>query len=159
MALTLFVVTWILALILTFVPAIPATLILFGGAAGAVLIDGYSSAELPFLIVMGVLSVAAMLVDNVAASWGAGRYGGTSAGMWGALIGGLAGLWLPLGLLWGPALGAFLFEFGTGRSAEDALKSAWGTLIGLLSGMAARFGLHVLMGMYGLWELRRLGLW
>ena len=34
----------------------------------------------------------------------------------------------------------------------EALRSTWGTVVGLLSGLGAKLGLHLLLGVYGLWH-------
>lgn len=152
-----FLVLWIAGVICTFFPVVPATWIIFAGALGATLLDGYQAAQdLPILVAFGVLAVVAMLVDNLAASWGARKFGGSKQAMWGALIGGIVGLFIPLppfNLLIGPMAGALVAELLFARKTwNEALSSAWGTLVGLLSGMAAKLVLHVLMGVYGLWH-------
>ncbi|MFC4427585.1 DUF456 domain-containing protein [Deinococcus navajonensis] len=156
LAFLLFLVAWIVGLVGTFVPVVPATLIIFGGAAAGALIDGFQAGrDLPFLLVFLVITAAAMLVDNLASAWGARRYGGSRAAGWGALLGGIAGLWLgPLGLLVGPLSGALLAELLVARRPmPEALRSTWGTLIGLLTGLGAKLVLHLLLGIYGFWHL------
>ena len=153
----IFLVLWIVGMICTFLPLVPATWIIFAGTLIAALLDGYQAAQdLPIIIVFGVLAVVAMLVDNLAASWGARKYGGSKQAMWGALAGGIVGLFIPLppfNLLIGPMLGALLAELlFAHRPLNEALSSTWGTLVGLLSGMAAKLVLHVLIGIYGLWH-------
>ncbi len=150
-------VAWIITLVCTFIPAVPATLILLVGVVAAALADGYQAgADLPVIITFAVLTGLVMLVDNVAASWGAKKYGGSQQAMWGALVGGMLGLFIPLppfNLLLGPMLGAFVAEVLFARkSLNEALNSTWGTLVGLLSGMAAKLVLHFLMGVYALWR-------
>lgn len=138
----------------TFVPALPATLIIFAGAAGASLLDGFQVwPDLPFLLSFGAVTGLILLVDNVASAWGARRYGGSRQAVWGALIGGLAGIFIPFGLILGPLAGALVAELLVVRKPPGlALRSAWGTLVGLLTGLAAKLILHLLVGLYGLWR-------
>ncbi|MFC4639458.1 DUF456 domain-containing protein [Deinococcus hohokamensis] len=156
LAFVLFLVAWAVGLVGTFVPVLPATLIIFVGAVAAALLDGFQTgADLPFLLVFLVITVGALLVDNLASAWGARRYGGSRAAGWGALLGGVAGLLLgPLGLIVGPLGGALLAELLVARRPlPEALRSTWGTLIGLLTGLGAKLVLHLLLGVYGLWHL------
>ena len=37
-------------------------------------------------------------------------------------------------------------ELAAGRSAENALRGAWGALLGLLGGLLGKFLIHLLMG-------------
>lgn len=154
----IFLVAWLIALACTFIPALPATLIILVGAVAATLSNGYQPAQdLPIIITFAVITALVMLVDNIAASWGARKYGGSTQAMWGALIGGVVGLFIPilppLNIILGPLLGAFLAELLLARKPmNEALTATWGTLVGILSGMAAKLVLHVLMGIYGLWR-------
>ncbi|ADY25830.1 protein of unknown function DUF456 [Deinococcus proteolyticus MRP] len=154
-AFLVFLVLWLLALVGTFIPVIPATaLLLIGGVAG-VFLKGYSGAgDTVFLAVLVVLTLVSSFADNIATAWGAGRYGGSKQAMWGAIAGSLAGLLLgPLGILVGPLLGAFAAELLlVRRPVDEAARSAFGTLVGLLTGMAAKFVLNLLIGLWALWR-------
>lgn len=130
LAFIIFLVAWIAGMVCTFLPAVPATLIIFAGAAIAMLLDGFQAgADLPFLLGFGLVTLLVMSVDNVASAWGAKKYGGGKEAMWGAIVGGL------LGMLLGP-LGLFV-----------------GTLVGILAGIGAKLVLHFVMGIYTLWRL------
>lgn len=150
-----FLLIWLLCLVGTFVPAVPATLLIFIGALLATWLRGFELwRDLPFLITFGVLALLISLIDNVASAWGARRYGGGKQAVWGALIGGVVGLFIPFGLIVGPLLGALLAELLIARKPLlSAVRAAWGTLLGMLGGVAAKFTLHVLMGLYVLWRL------
>lgn len=155
LAFLIFLVAWIVGMVGTFIPALPATLIIFLGSVAATLLDGFQPwPDVPFLLTFGVITLLIMSIDNVASAWGARRYGGSKQAMWGALIGGLLGIFLPLGLIVGPLAGAFLAELLMVRkSLRESLMSAWGTLIGLLAGIAAKLVLHTMVGVYELWRL------
>lgn len=150
-----FLAAWIVGMVSTFIPAVPATLIIFLGSVAAALLDGFQvGQDLPFLLVFGIITLIIMSIDNVASAWGARKYGGGREAMWGALIGGLVGIFIPLGLIVGPLLGALIAELVFARkSLDNAMRAAWGTLIGLLAGIAAKVVLHLLVGAYELWRL------
>ena len=148
MATLLFIVIWLAALIATFIPIVPATLLIWGAALLHAVLTGFQPIGWGFLAGLGVLAVAAMLVDNLAAAWGAKKFGGSSAAGWGALAGGLVGLLLgPLGFVIGPFLGAVIAELlVTRKSLLEAVRSGVGTLLGLLGGIGAKLVIHIVMG-------------
>ena len=117
-----FLLAWLIGMVGTFVPVIPATLIIFAGALIATLLGGFQPwPDLPFLITFGVLTLMISLIDNVASAWGARRYGGGKQAAWGALIGGLVGLFIPFGLIVGPLLGALLAELLVVRDRKSVV--------------------------------------
>ena len=148
MATMLFTVIWLGALIATFVPVIPATLIIWSAALLHAVLTGFQPITWGFLAALGALAITAMLVDNLAAAWGAKKFGGSSPAGWGALIGGLVGLLLgPLGFMIGPFLGVVLTELiFTRKSILEAISSGVGTLLGLLGGIGAKLVIHLTMG-------------
>ncbi|WP_420594637.1 DUF456 domain-containing protein [Deinococcus sp.] len=150
-----FLLAWLIGMAGTFFPVIPATLIIFAGALIATLVDGFQVwPDLPFLITAGLIALLISLIDNVASAWGARKYGGSKQAIWGALVGGLVGIFIPFGLLIGPLAGALIAELVFARKAPlPALRAAWGTLLGVLGGVAAKFVLHLLLGVYELWRL------
>lgn len=155
LAFLIFLVAWIVGMIGTFIPAMPATLIIFAGTVAATLIDGFQPwPDLPFLLTFAVITFLISMIDNVASAWGARRYGGSKQAVWGALIGGLVGIFIPFGLIVGPLAGALIAElFVVRKPVLDATRAAWGTLLGLLTGIAAKLVLHLLIGIYELWRL------
>lgn len=155
LAFLVFLVAWIIGMVGTFVPALPATVIIFAGSVAATLIDGFQVwPDLPFLLTFAVITFLISMIDNFASAWGARRYGGSKQAGWGALIGGLVGIFIPFGLIVGPLAGALIAElFVVRKPLLDAGRAAWGTLLGLLTGIAAKLVLHLLIGIYELWRL------
>ena len=144
----LFILLWLGALITTFVPIVPATLIIWGAALLHALLTGFQPLTWGYLLALGILAATAMLVDNLAAAWGAKKFGGSSYAAWGALIGGLVGIFLgPLGFLIAPFLGAVLLEVLLAKKSWlEAGKSGIGTLLGILGGVGAKLIIHLGMG-------------
>lgn len=144
----LFVVLWLLGVLLTFLPFVPATLVILLAAFLHELLLGFRELSLGVWLLLGVLALLAMTLDNLAALLGARRYGAGRAGLWGAFLGGLLGLFLGvLGVLFLPFLLAWLFEYLSGRRPEEALRAAWGTLVGLMGGVVAKVLVHLAMGL------------
>jgi uncharacterized protein YqgC (DUF456 family) len=144
----LFVVLWLLGVVLTFVPFVPATLVILLAAFLHELLVGFRELSLGSWFLLGLLALLAMVLDNLAALLGARRYGAGRAGLWGAFLGGLLGLFLGVfGVLFLPFLLAWLFEYLSGRKPEEALRAAWGTLVGLMGGVVAKVLVHLAMGL------------
>lgn len=144
----LFVVLWGIGVLLTLVPFVPATLLILAATLLHEALVGFRELSLAMWLALGFLALLAMTLDNVAALLGARRYGAGRAGLWGAFLGGILGLFLGvLGVLILPFLLAWLFEYLSGRRPEEALKAAWGTLVGLMGGVVAKVLVHVAMGL------------
>ncbi|GAB5603080.1 DUF456 family protein [Thermus sp. FJN-A] len=144
----LFVVLWGVGVLLTFVPFVPTTLLILLAAFLHELLLGFRELSLGTWLALGVLALLAMAVDNLAALLGARRYGAGRAGLWGAFLGGLLGLFLGFwGVLVLPFLLAWLLEYLSGRGPLEALRAAWGTLVGLMGGVVAKALLHLAMGL------------
>lgn len=146
--LLLFVILWLGALLATFIPVIPATLIIWLAALLHAVLTGFQPLTWGYLIALAVLAGFAFVIDNIAAAWGARKFGGSSAAGWGALLGGLVGLFLgPIGFLAGPIVGAILAEMLISKKGfPDAMRSGVGTLLGLLGGVGAKLVIHFFMG-------------
>lgn len=149
----LFVVLWVVGLLGSFFPIFPSTWLILGAALLHGLLTGFAEASLGLWVVLGLLGVAALLLDNVAAMVGAARFGASRWGIWGAVIGSLLGLVVlpPIGLLVLPLVGALVGELLAGRTLAPALRATWGTLLGMLGGVFVRLILHIAMGW---WMLR-----
>ena len=75
LAFLIFLVAWVIGMIGTFVPALPATVIIFVGSVAATLVDGFQPwPDLPFLLTFLVITILISMVDNVASAWGARKY-------------------------------------------------------------------------------------
>jgi uncharacterized protein len=151
----LFILVWLGSLFATFIPVVPATLLIWGAALAHALLTGFQPLTWGYLLALGVLAAAAMLVDNIAAAWGAKKFGGSSYAAWGALIGGLLGIFLgPLGFLIAPFIGAVLFEMLLGKKPWlESIKSGFGTLLGILGGVGAKLLIHIGMGVLVLTQI------
>lgn len=88
-----------------------------------------------FLWVCALITLFITGLDYVIPIYGARRFGGSKFGMWGSVIGLIAGLWLgPIGIIAGPFVGALIGELLANNSSEHALKAAIGSFIGFLFG-------------------------
>ena len=143
----LFVALWVLGVLLTLLPFVPATLVILFGALVHELLVGFRELSLGAWLGLGALALLAMLLDAGRAGGGAGLGGGGGGGFGGAFLGGFLGLFFGVvGVLVLPFLLAWLFEYLSGRRPEEALRAAWGTLVGLMGGVVAKVLVHLAMG-------------
>lgn len=131
----------------SFLPGLPGAPLVFLGALLYGWYTGFAEVTAGLLVVFFLLTVAALLLEYAASALGARRYGASRAGVAGALLGGLVGIFLfpPLGLVLGPLGGAFLGELLSGRGWQSAGRSGFGSVLGLVLGTTAHFTLSLLM--------------
>ena len=107
-----------------------------------------------WVIVFGVVVIISMILDYVIPAWGAKKFGGTKAGIFGAIIGTFAGIFfLPAGIILGPFLGAFAGEIIAGKNAKHSLKAAFGTFVGFLAGVGLKLIICFWISAYIIWKL------
>ncbi|WP_112379784.1 DUF456 domain-containing protein [Flagellimonas maritima] len=112
--------------------------------------------------ILGITAAAAILVfvlDYIIPAMGTKKFGGSKAGMWGTMIGLVIGLFLPIpgGFIIGAFLGAFIGEISNNMDKKKALKAAFGSFLGFLTGTFLKFILAVIyLGIFivKVWEYR-----
>jgi uncharacterized protein YqgC (DUF456 family) len=86
------------------------------------------------LIWAGIVAFVTLL-DYIIPVYGTKKFGGTKYGVWGCMLGLLAGFWMgPVGIIIGPFVGAFVGEWLANRNSDKALRAAIGSFIGFLTG-------------------------
>jgi uncharacterized protein len=98
------------------------------------------------LLFFGALALIVQVLDYIVPAWGTKKFGGSKYGMWGAIIGLIAGIFvLPalglvlgpfglIGILGGPFVGALIGERMAGKGTDKAMRAAFGSFIGFLAG-------------------------
>lgn len=122
-------------------PALPGVPILFAGLWLGAWMDDYLRVGSWTLILLGVMTVFAVVIDFLASVLGAKRVGASPEAIWGALIGSVVGLVFGLlGLIVGPFIGAvggeLLARGGPARAAEVGLATWVGLIVGTLVKLA-----------------------
>ncbi|MGE3840493.1 MAG: DUF456 domain-containing protein [Vicinamibacterales bacterium] len=131
------------------VPAVPGLPLVFLGIALVSWADGFTRIGLPTLMAVAVLGLLGAAFDYAAGLLGAKRAGASRWGLFGALVGMLAGLPFGLiGLVIGPGLGAMAFEYVKDTDIRKAARAGVGVLVGFVLGTAMKYA--VAMTMIGL---------
>ena len=103
-----------------------------------------------FLLITAGIAVVVTVLDYLVPIWGTKKFGGTKAGMWGATLGMIIGMIFlgPLGLIFGPLVGAIIGESIKGANNKDAFKAGLGAFLGFLMGV----GLKLAASIYITWH-------
>ncbi|AMC33174.1 DUF456 domain-containing protein [Janthinobacterium sp. B9-8] len=144
---------WVLAWVLmisgllgTLLPFLPSTPFIFGGMLLAAYLDQFVRVGYGWLTVLGLLLILSMALDYIAGALGAKKAGASPAAVWGALIGGILGIFAGLaGLLLGPFIGAAVGEFWAKKDVMQAGKVGIATFIGMLVGAVAKIAIGLSM--------------
>lgn len=140
---------WIAAVVLvlvglagTVLPALPGPILVFAGLLLAAWADGFARVGVGSIVVLGLLTVAAHLVDLVAAAVGVKRFGASRRAVAGAALGTLLGLFFGLpGLILGPFAGAVIAELTIRSDLGDAGRAGAAAWIGFLVGVVLKVSL------------------
>jgi len=93
-----------------------------------------------FLITLAAIAIVVTILDYIVPIWGTKKFGGSKAGVWGATIGLIVGLFFSpfsafLSIIIGPFLGAIIGESIAGSDSKHSLKAGFGAFIGFLGGV------------------------
>ena len=136
----------LLGLIGVFLPLLPGVPLLFGGMLLAAWLDDFARIGVPTLIVLGVMTLAAWLVETLASVWGVKRAGSSGMAIAGAGVGAIVGILggLP-GLILGPIVGAVCGEYIARRNQRRAARAGLAAGIGFLVAAVAKLAIAVTM--------------
>ena len=145
----------VIGLLGTILPVLPGLPLMFAGMLLAAWAGDFAHIGAGTLTALGLLVLLSIAVDLAASVLGAKRSGASNKGLWGAGIGGFAGIFFGIpGLVAGPFLGASLGEMAHGRPWRDASKIGLGTWLGILLGALLK-----LMLAFGMLLLFALAVW
>lgn len=136
----------------TILPALPGVPLVFAGMLVAAWAGDFVHIGWATLILLGVLTVLALLVDFLASILGARRVGASRWALFGAAIGTVVGLFFGLpGLLLGPFVGALLGELLAGGTLRQSTAVGLGAWLGFLFGTLAKIALcFTMLGVFAL---------
>jgi uncharacterized protein YqgC (DUF456 family) len=139
-------------LIGSIIPALPGLPMIFGGIWLTAAVDDYRHIGLWWLLIIGALGAAGVIIEFIASTLGARRVGASKLALWGAGLGTFAGMFLGIpGLIFGPFVGALLGELASGNSVLRSAHVGVGTWLGLLFGALLKLVISFVMtGLFGL---------
>jgi hypothetical protein len=127
-------------------PALPGAPLLFLGLVCAAWAEGFAHVGFWTLLLLGLLAGLTYLVEFVASLVGAKRFGASRLALWGATVGGLAGIFFGIpGIVLGPFVGAVAGELLQLRSLGQAGRVGFGTVVGLAFGVAGKLAIGITM--------------
>jgi len=101
-----------------------------------------------FLISWGIIVILVSILDYVIPIWGTKFFGGSKYGVWGSMVGLLAGLFIPpIGIIVGPFIGAVAGEMLAGNK-QNAIKAGFGSFIGFIAGTVVKMLVSLIMLYY-----------
>ena len=144
---------WLLAVVLIVagliglvLPALPGPVLLFAGFLLGAWAEDFEHVGVVTLSLLGALAIVAYVLDFIAGSLGASRYGASRRAVVGAAIGALVGIFFGLvGVLIGPFVGAVLGELSAQKTLHEASRAGFGATIGMVLGAAAKLALGFAM--------------
>jgi len=129
-------------------PIIPSVLFIIAGYLMYGFIYGFDTFSIWFWIIQGLFFLLLLGADYAANLLGVKKFGGSRAAIWGSTIGLLVGPFLIpfLGIIIGPFVGAIIAELIVHKTKlMDAIKIGVGSLVGFLTGVAAKGLIQLLM--------------
>ncbi|MCM4172432.1 DUF456 domain-containing protein [Arenibacter sp. TNZ] len=144
----------------SFLPVLPGTPISWVG-----LLLLYLTTAIPddwvFLGITLAIAIMVFALDYIIPVWGTKKFGGSKWGMIGTTIGLLVALIFPvlgfLGIIVWPFLGALVGELINKADQKTALKAAFGSFLGFLTGTFLKFMVTIIylgLFIYKAWEYR-----
>ncbi|WP_173916671.1 DUF456 domain-containing protein [Halobacillus sp. Marseille-Q1614] len=156
------ILVWILIILLFIAsfaslifPIIPGALVLWLGFLAYHFILDHTELTIFFWGVMIILTLSLFVADVIANSYWVKKYGGSKWGERSAAIGVIVGSFLipPFGIIIIPFMIVLSVELFQKRSPDKALLAAVGSLLGFLSGTAAKIIIQLFMIIWFLVEV------
>lgn len=144
---------WTIAILLmligiagTVLPVIPGIPMIFGGIVLAAWIDDFQRISLLTLFVLAIPTLFSIVIDYIAPGVSARGAGASKAGVAGALIGTILGIFTGFwGLLFMPLAGAAIGEYLARRDLFQAGKVGTATWLGLIIAGVLKVGIAFMM--------------
>ncbi len=137
----------IMGLIGSILPLLPGSPLIFLGALLYAWHTGFLVVTWKIILFLGLLTLLSQILDYLASTYGAQKYGASRWGMVGALLGGILGTMLGgvFGAVLGPILGAVSLEMLQGTGLRPSFKIGLGALLGFLGGVIGKLMIALTM--------------
>ncbi|WP_274363894.1 DUF456 domain-containing protein [Paenibacillus thermotolerans] len=128
-------------------PILPGALAIYAAYFVYGFFFGWSEFGFWFWTIQTLIVVVIFVADYAVSALGVKKFGGSRASVVGSTIGIIVGPFVipAFGLIIGPFVGAVIGELITGQTFMTSMKVGIGSLVGLFSGMVAKFVLQLAM--------------
>ncbi len=150
---------FIIAAVGSFLPLLPGPMLAFAGVLVYKLLFPQSLEGWSLIWFSGAAALVSQIADYAFTYFGSKKMGATWKGALGAIIGAIAGIFIPPMILWiflAPLIFALLFELLGGRPLGEAAKAGLGAFLGTGLSAVFRFAVVVSIGA-GFWLGVRFG--
>ena len=143
----------LIGLLGSFLPILPGPIASWFGLL-ALNFTNYVSFSFWFLLTTFLIAITISVLDYIIPIVGVQKLGGTKGGQLGATIGLIFGLFLigPIGLIFGPFIGAFTGEIISNKNITKSFLPALGSLIGVLVGTVFKTIITIIFLFYFLYS-------
>lgn len=150
----------LLGLVGSILPILPGPPLSWIGLLFLFMTDAVSN-DTSFLIITLIVALSIFALDYIIPAIGTKRFGGSRSGMIGTTLGLIIGLIapIPFGIIIGPFVGAYLGELSNKADSKTALKAAFGSFLGFVTGTFLKFIVAIVyMGFFisTFWEFKHL---
>lgn len=134
-----------IGLIGTIIPGLPGIPLMLISVLGYIVYDKMMHFSVSFIVIVSILGAIGIISEYLLAYLGAKFFGASRYSAIGAVVGTFVGLiffsflFPPMGLIIGAIGGAIIGEYLNSKDLDKAIKAAWGTVLGLISGSVFRF--------------------
>lgn len=147
----IFIIVGLIGCILPIIPGPPLSFI------GLLFLHftGFRDFTSNFLLLMGIVAIVVTIIDYIVPIWGTKKFGGSKAGVWGATLGLIVGIFFfpPIGIIIGPLAGAVIAEMIRGKEFNKSFRAGLGSLVGFLLGTGIKLMASGIMTYYFFKEL------
>lgn len=131
------------------VPALPGPIIAYVSLILIAIPGSWGLMPVWVLVVLGVLAVATAVLDNVLPAVSSKKAGASRAGIWGSVVGMIAGTFFsPVGTIIGAFVGALVGEVVFNRENKEPLKAAAGVFRGTVLAIMIKLVVTGIIGWY-----------
>lgn len=148
------IILMLVGLIGCILPLIPGPPLSFAGLLVLHFSD-FGEFSFSFLVLFGTIALVVTVLDYIVPVWGTKKFGGSKAGIWGATIGLVLGIFFfpPIGIILGPLAGAIIAESIKGKEFNKSFIAGLGSLFGFLMGVVIKLIASFVMTYYFVVEL------